>query len=103
MNATRRILIVRTVGACAALAVSPAWSAAPQPLAETDPAARALGYKALATTVDAKRFPKYQAGQSCASCQFFQGSAQQLTGGCPMFGAHSVASQGWCNAYAKRL
>jgi hypothetical protein len=103
MNTTRRILIVKTIGLCAALAVSPARAATPSQLAESDPAALALGYKSIAATVDSKRFPKYQSGQNCANCQFFQGGAQDATGGCPMFGTRSVARNGWCNAYAKRV
>lgn len=103
MDATRRTLIIRTIGTCAALAVSPALRAAPSGVAENDPTARALGYKAIATTADAKRFPKYQADRNCAISQFFQGGPLDATGGCPMFGTRSVARNGWCNAYAKRV
>ena len=57
-------------------------------LSETDPAAAAQGYKADATKVDAKKYPKYAAGQTCATCALFPGK--------------DVTAKGWCQAYAKK-
>jgi hypothetical protein len=75
--------------------------AAPAHLAESDPAAQALGYRSGATKVDRARFAKYQPDQSCANCQFFGGKPGDTFGACPMFGAKDVAASGWCNAYSK--
>jgi hypothetical protein len=72
------------------------------PLAETDPQAVALGYKADTTKVDAKKFPKHAATQNCANCALFQGKAGDKTGGCPLFAGKSVAANGWCSAWAKK-
>jgi hypothetical protein len=71
-------------------------------LAESDPQAAALGYKADATKVDAKKFPKYAAGQICSNCALFQGKASDAAGGCPLFAGKEVAAKGWCSAYAKK-
>ena len=72
------------------------------PLAETDPQAVALGYKADTTKVDAKKFPKHAATQNCANCALFQGKAGDKTGGCPLFAGKSVTANGWCSAWAKK-
>jgi len=72
------------------------------PLAETDPQAVALGYKADTTKVDAKKFPKHAATQNCANCALFQGKAGDKAGGCPLFAGKTVAATGWCSAWAKK-
>ena len=72
------------------------------PLAEADPQAVALGYKADTTKVDAKKFPKHAATQNCANCALFQGKAGDKTGGCPLFAGKSVTANGWCSAWAKK-
>ena len=51
-------------------------------LSETDPAAAAQGYKADATKVDVKKYPKYAAGQTCANCALYQGKAGAASGPC---------------------
>lgn len=102
MDSTRRTFLTRTIAVSAALAASRDLLAAQEQLSESDPSARALGYKANAATVDSKQFPKYQQGQRCSNCQFFRANAGDAFGACPMFGTRAVASNGWCNAYAKR-
>lgn len=69
---------------------------------EKDPQAAALGYVADAKRVDAKRFPKFAAGQNCANCSLFQGKASDKAGGCPLFGAKQVTAAGWCSAWVKK-
>jgi hypothetical protein len=101
MSSTRRIFLARAIGACSALGLSRELFAAPAHLAESDPAAQALGYRSGATKVDRARFAKYQPDQSCANCQFFGGKPGDTFGACPMFGAKDVAASGWCNAYSK--
>ncbi len=69
---------------------------------EKDPQAAALGYVSDAKRVDTKKYPKYAAGQHCASCALFQGKAGDKAGGCPLFAGKQVASTGWCSAWAKK-
>lgn len=79
-----------------------ALSAQAAALAESDPQAVALGYKADATKVDKTKYPKYAAGQACHNCALFQGKATDAAGGCPLFAGKQVASKGWCSAWAKK-
>ena len=76
--------------------------AQPAMVADTDPQASALGYKADATKTDKAKFPKYAADQSCANCALFQGKAGDAAGGCPLFAGKQVAAKGWCSAWAKK-
>ena len=69
---------------------------------EKDPQAAALGYVADAAKADKSRYPRYAAGQTCGTCQLFQGKAGETAGPCPLFGAKQVAAKGWCSAYAKK-
>lgn len=69
---------------------------------EKDPQAAALGYVADAAKVDAKKYPKYAAGQNCANCVLYQGKATDAAGGCPLFAGKQVAGKGWCSAWAKK-
>jgi len=71
-------------------------------VAESDPQANSLGYKADATKVDKTKQPKYAAGQVCTNCALFQGKASDAAGGCPLFAGKQVAGKGWCSAYAKK-
>ena len=73
---------------------------------EKDPAAAGLGYVADAKKADAKKFPKYAAGQNCTTCALYQGKAGDKAGdkagGCPLFAGKLVAGGGWCSAWAKK-
>jgi High potential iron-sulfur protein len=69
---------------------------------ESDANAVALGYKTDASKVDRTKFPKFQAGQACASCQFFQGKTGDTAAPCTVFGGKRVSAKGWCSAYMKR-
>ncbi|MCU7369873.1 high-potential iron-sulfur protein [Paucibacter sp. O1-1] len=69
---------------------------------EKDPQAAALGYVADAAKVDKAKYPKFAAGQACASCALFQAKAGAAAGPCPLFPAKQVAAKGWCSAYAKK-
>lgn len=69
---------------------------------EKDAQAVALGYVADAKRADAKKFPKYAAGQNCSGCALFQGKAGDKSGGCPLFAGKQVAGTGWCSAWAKK-
>jgi hypothetical protein len=69
---------------------------------EKDAQAAALGYVADAKKVDTKKYPKFAAGQNCATCALYQGKPTDKAGGCPLFAGKQVASAGWCSAWAKK-
>jgi anaerobic selenocysteine-containing dehydrogenase len=69
---------------------------------EKDAQATALGYVAEAKRADAKKYPKFAAGQNCAGCALYQGKAGDKAGGCPLFAGKQVAATGWCSAWAKK-
>ncbi len=95
----RRVFLMTVAASGAALATG---ARAQVMLDEKDPQAVTLGYVADAKRVDIKKYPKYAAGQVCASCALFQGKATDKAGGCPLFGARQVAAPGWCSAWAKK-
>ena len=71
-------------------------------VAENDPQAVALAYKADATKVDKSKQPKYAAGQACGNCALYQGAAGSAAGNCPVFAGKQVSAIAWCNAWAKK-
>ena len=97
----RREFIIQFSAGSAALITGQAFAQAPM-LAETDPQAVALGYKADTTKVDKVKFPKHAADQTCSNCVLYQGKATDAAGGCPLFGTKQVAGKGWCSAWAKK-
>lgn len=98
MNSRRTFMI--TVAAAGAALTTAAQAQAK--LDEKDPQAVALGYVADATKADTKKYPKYAAGQNCASCALYQGKAGDAAGVCPLFAGKQVAAKGWCSAWAKK-
>ena len=101
MNLTlpRRVFLMTLAASSAALV---ATAQAQAMVAETDAQAAALGYVADAPRADVKKFPKFAAGQNCASCALYQGKAADKAGGCPLFSGKQVAGAGWCSAWAKK-
>ena len=97
----RRQFVIHVSATGAALCAGQAL-AQPAMLAETDPQAVALGYKADTTKVDKAKFPKHEAAQNCANCALYQGKATDAAGGCPLFAGKQVAGKGWCSAWAKK-
>jgi hypothetical protein len=87
----------------------PLWStglasAQSQPLLdEGDDEAKAVGYHADASKVDAKKFPKYAKGQTCANCQLYAADGGKPSGGCALFYGKDVLAKGWCNAWEKKV
>ncbi len=100
-NTTRRVFLMTMAATGTAALATRALAQAPL-VNETDPQAVALGYVADATKADAKKFPKYAAGQNCANCALYQGKATDPTAPCPLFPAKQVAGKGWCSAWAKK-
>ena len=99
-SSNRRTFIIQSIAATGLVAGATAAQAAL--VAENDPQATALGYRADATKVDKAKQPKWAAGQNCGNCALFQGKPTDAAGGCPLFAGKQVASKGWCSAYAKK-
>ena len=99
-NSRRQFMILSAAGACT-LALNGKVQAQAM-VAETDPQAAALGYRADTSKVDKAKFPKYAAGQQCDNCALYQGKPGSAAGGCSLFAGKQVAGKGWCSAYAKK-
>ena len=95
----RRVFLLTLAASGAALATS---AQAQTLVDEKDTQAAALGYVADAKRVDAKKYPKFAAGQNCANCALYQGKAADKAAGCPLFAGKQVAGAGWCSAWAKK-
>jgi len=103
MQHKRRTFLIGAAGAASALAASRfAFAQGGTPLSESDPQAQALGYKADATKADKAKFPKYAAGQTCSTCQLYQGKPTDAAGPCPLYQNKLVTSKGWCSAWVKK-
>ena len=98
----RRQFIIQVSVASGAAAAGHHAFAQGAALAESDPQAVALGYKADTTKVDAKKFPKHEASQKCNNCQLYQDKPTDAMGGCPLFAGKQVAGPGWCSAWVKK-
>jgi hypothetical protein len=97
---TQRRTFMLHVALCSTTAMLASHAhAAPPMVDEKDPKASALGYRADASHVDKAKFPKYSAGEDCASCSLFKGNPSDAAGGCPLFPGMQVAGAGWCSAY----
>jgi hypothetical protein len=72
------------------------------PLTPSDSQAKALGFTTDASKVDTSIHPTYKPGQSCSTCQQYQGKASDATAGCTIFAGHSVPAGGWCMVWTQR-
>lgn len=99
MNLPRRVFLMTVATAGATLGIS---AHAQEMLDEKSPQAAALGYVADATKVDAKKYPKYAAGQLCSNCALYQAKEGDPAGNCPLFAGKQVAAKGWCSAWVKK-
>ena len=98
----RRAFLATTVGGLAGISVVTVGPVSAQTMvAETDPQAAALGYKANTAQVDQKKFPKHNAEQKCVNCQLYQSKSAD-SGACAVFPGKLVAAAAWCNAYQKK-
>ena len=104
MKISRRSFVASGAGLLSAVAALPqvALSQTAVNLSESDPMAKSLGYRDDAVMVDKARFPKYAAGQQCASCQLYQGQPGDARGPCPLYQHKLVAAKGWCSAWVQR-
>ncbi len=101
MRSSRRVFMMQMATAASAVLVAQQASAQAM-VAENDPQAAGVGYKADASKVDKAKYPKYAAGQNCSNCALYQGKAGAASGGCGLFPGKQVAAKGWCSAYAKK-
>lgn len=101
-NSSRRFFVMTLVAGGSALTALRAAAQAAPVLAETDPQAVALGYKADSSKVDSTKFPTHQATQVCSNCNFYQGKAADAMAPCQLFAGKQVAGKGWCSAWAKK-
>lgn len=100
-HSTRRVFMMQ-VATAAGVAMLAQEAAAQAMVAENDPQAVGVGYKADASKVDKAKFSKYAAGQNCSNCALYQGKAGSASGGCALFPGKQVSAKGWCSAYAKK-
>lgn len=95
-------------GALAGLAAVPAATliarsaGAAEPLAESDAAAKSLGYVTDASKVVAQSNPTYKPGQHCANCIQFTGKAGAADGSCVIFPDKLVKAKGWCKVWVPK-
>ena len=101
MTPTRRNFVLALAAGGTVLATT-ARAQAPALVDEKNPQAAALGYVAEASRTDAKKFPKYAAGQTCSNCALYQGKPGDAAGVCPLFAGKQVTAKGWCSAWAKK-
>jgi hypothetical protein len=94
--------MLMTASFASSLVLSRGALADSEPVSDSDASALALGYRTDATKVDKAKYAKYQAGQTCANCQYFQGKAGDAAGPCQIYGGKQVNAQGWCSAYMKK-
>lgn len=97
---SRRIFLVSIPVSALALRLGTAFAAVD--LAESDPAAAALGYKVDASKVDGKKYPSYASGRICAGCQLYAGNPTDPAAPCNIFAGKLVSGKGWCAAWAKK-
>lgn len=67
-----------------------------------DPAAKALGYVADASTVDPKANPMFKPGSNCANCLQYQAPATEPWGPCAVLPGKAVSAKGWCKVWVKK-
>lgn len=71
-------------------------------LEESDPTAKALGYKHDVKLVDKAKYPQLKPGDDCANCQFFQAKGDEQWAPCQLFPGKAVNKAGWCAGHAPK-
>jgi hypothetical protein len=102
MTSRRQFIQIVPFASAALLANHSAFAADLPMLDEKDAPAAALGYVADAAKADKAKFKNFAAGQSCTTCQLYQGKAGAAAGPCPLFAGKQVSAKGWCSAWAKK-
>ncbi len=102
---SRRQLLQGTLLGIAAVPAASLISAraqAAEPLSESDPTAKNVGYVASASKVNSATNPTYKAGQTCANCYQYTGKAGAADGGCNIFPNKTVKAAGWCKVWVQK-
>jgi len=101
MDSRRRSLLIAAPAVMLGLGLTSRMAFAQAKVTESDPTAKALGYKADASKVDTAKYKQFVKGSTCATCNFYvaKGAAE---GTCTALGGRLVASKGWCTAYIKK-
>lgn len=95
---TRRTVLVQIVATALLAGCAPPVLV---PLREDAVAAKSLGYKLDARSVDAAAFPSYFAGQFCRNCRLAVRTDGELLP-CNAYPGYTVAAGGWCASYEAR-
>lgn len=102
-NQTTRRMVLKTIAAVAAGAsvtrLAAAKAAELPHLTDANPAAASLSYTENADGVDARKFPKHQPSQRCATCRYFQTGTGGLYAPCRLYPGNAVSANGWCAGY----
>ena len=99
----RRVFMLHAAAGTAALAVqgSARAQAATEPVKETDPYPKSMGFRLNTANVDQAKFPRHEVTQKCSECQLFSGKAGEPTGTCSFF-KRVVPIDGWCRNFKPR-
>lgn len=100
----RRFLVLAagTVAVALGLSMRRARAADLPHLAESDPQAKALGYREDTRMVVAASYPNHKPGEECAKCNFYKGAPGAKWGPCQIFPGKDVHFQGWCSAFTPK-
>ena len=83
----------------AALAMAPILkiqSVFAEPVKDSDPLVKALGYVADAS----KSKDRKDKNAKCATCQFYLGDVKAKSGKCQLIPTGDVSTSGWCRSYS---
>lgn len=98
---SRRQLIINTLLVAGCISSSNNSEASSPKLDPAEPTAKNVGYVEVAAKVDAKKYPTYAKGQTCANCSLVQLRYGPLRP-CSLFPGKMVDARGWCNAWSLR-
>lgn len=100
MDSRRRSILIAAPALALGLVASRTASAQAK-VAENDPTAVALGYKADVSKVDKAKFKQFVKGSDCANCNFYVAKGA-VEGTCSALGGRLVAAKGWCMVWVKK-
>ncbi len=94
----RRLAVAASLAGLATSRSELARAADAPPIAENDPAAKAVKY-----VVDATKAKGAAPGSTCANCALYQGKYGTKDGPCQIFPGKTVAAAGWCASWAPQM
>ncbi len=99
----RRVFMLHAIAGTTALAAHGSAGAqdATDPVKETDPYPKSMGFRLNTANVDQAKFPRHEVSQKCSECQLFSGKPGQPTGTCSFF-KRVVPIDGWCRNFKPR-